>query len=313
MKKIRIRSLAVLLLAVVILLINDILISFNYLDFIYLIFMSFCLIKYLRLKAWNWAFFFSIILSGDFMFDTHCHLFKEYYDDPKAATLDMDYVVVSSDCPAEFYEVLNLIKLPNVYGTLGIQPEFCEKYSSSDLLLLENLISNKKIVGIGEIGLDYHYDMDKFKQKELFIYQIKLANKYKLPIVVHSRDALEDTVYIIKKYKDPNIRCDLHCYSYGEDVAKEFVKHNIYLGIGGILTFKNEVILKNVVRNISLDYLLLETDSPYLSPVPLRGKKNLPHNIYYVARAISEIKNVSVDEVLNKTLANGKNFFNILW
>lgn len=251
------------------------------------------------------------------MIDTHCHLLKEDYDNIDEVINNMkdNIIVVSSADPKEINEIINLTKTyKNVYATIGIHPEFASTYTNEDIKKLENNLTDKKVVGVGEIGLDYYYTKDnKEKQKELFIKQIKLANKYKKTIVIHSRDAKEDTYNIIEKYKDKELNCDMHCYSYDLSMAKKLTKKGISLGIGGILTFKNETKLKQIVKNIDLKYLVLETDSPYLTPEPHRGKKNEPSNVKYVAEKIAEIKNITKEEVIKITTQNAKKLYNLKW
>lgn len=249
------------------------------------------------------------------MIDTHCHILKEDYEDQEEVIKKMkdNIIIVSGASPHDTDEIIKLIeKYPNVYGTIGIHPEFASTYKKEDLDKIENYLNHKKIVGIGEIGLDYHYGKENVEfQKELFIKQIKLANKYNKTIVIHSRDAKEDTYNILMKYKARNTKCNMHCYSYDLSLAKKLTKNDITLGIGGILTFKNENNLKKIVKDIDIKYLLLETDSPYLTPEPNRGKRNEPINIKYVAQTISDIKSVPYEEVLKKTTENAKRQFEI--
>ena len=249
------------------------------------------------------------------MIDTHCHILKEDYEDREEVIKRMEdnIIIVSSASPKDIDEIISLIeKYKNVYGTIGIHPEFADTYTKKDMEKLEKNLKHKKIVGIGEIGLDYHYgEENKEKQKELFIKQIELANKYNKTIVVHSRDSKEDTYNILMKYKAKETKCNMHCYSYDLPLAQNLTNEGIMLGIGGILTFKNEKQLKQIVKDIDLKYLLLETDSPYLTPEPHRGKRNEPQNIKYVAEAISQIKNIDYEEVLKQTTKNAKRQFDI--
>ena len=249
------------------------------------------------------------------MIDTHCHILKEDYDNQEKVIKNMEknIIIVSGASPKDTDEIIELIeKYKNVFGTIGIHPEFAETYKETDLKKIEKYLTHPKIVGIGEIGLDYHYgEEDKEKQKELFIKQINLANKYNKTIVIHSRDAKEDTYNIIEKYKNKETKCNMHCYSYDLEMAKKLTKKDITLGIGGILTFKNERQLKEIVKEIDLKYLLLETDSPYLTPEPFRGKKNEPQNIKYVAKKISEIKDIDEKKVLKETTNNAIKQFNL--
>ncbi|MBR3898242.1 MAG: TatD family hydrolase [Bacilli bacterium] len=249
------------------------------------------------------------------MIDTHCHILKEDYDNQEEVIKRMkdNIIIVSSASPKDIDEIIELIeKYDNVYGTIGIHPEFAKTYKEEDLKKIEKYLIHPKIVGIGEIGLDYHYTSEeKAEQKNLFKKQILLANKYNKTIVIHSRDAKEDTYNMIEKYKDANTKYNMHCYSYDLEMAQTLTKQNITLGIGGILTFKNEKKLKEIVKEIELEYLLLETDSPYLTPEPHRGKKNEPINIKYVAQKIAEIKNIDYNTVIEKTTQNALRQFNI--
>ena len=249
------------------------------------------------------------------MIDTHCHILKEDYDNQEEVIKNMkgSIIIVSGASPKDTDEIIELIeKYNNVYGTIGVHPEFASTCKEEDINKIEKYLTHPKIVGIGEIGLDYHYgEEDKEKQKELFIKQINLANKYNKTIVIHSRDAKEDTYSIIEKYKNKETKCNMHCYSYDLEMAKILTKKEITLGIGGILTFKNEKILKEIVKEIDLKYLLLETDSPYLTPEPFRGKKNEPQNIKYVAKKIAELKEIDEKIVLKETTKNAIRQFDL--
>lgn len=242
------------------------------------------------------------------MIDTHCHLNKEDYEnlDQVIKNMGNNIMIVSTASPQDIEEVINLCEThENIYGTIGIHPEFADTYTEDDLKRVEQYLNHPKVVGIGEIGLDYHYTKEnKEKQKELFIKQINLANKYKKTIVIHTRDATLDTYNILETVKEPNIKCDLHCYSGSLEMAKNFIKLNATLGIGGVLTFKNEKKLKEIVQALDLKYFVLETDSPYLTPEPYRGHKNEPKNIYYVAKQIAELKDKNIEEILEITTKN---------
>ncbi|MEG0825865.1 MAG: TatD family hydrolase [Bacilli bacterium] len=239
------------------------------------------------------------------MIDTHAHLNINDNIDEVIKKMKDNIIIVSGTNDIENRQVINLINnYDNIYGVIGIHPSEVELITEESFNFIADNMNNKKIVGIGEIGLDYHYDCNKEKQKEVFIRQIKLANKYNKTMVIHSRDAINDTYNILKQYKNNNIKIDIHCYSSSLEMAFLFIEMNAMLGIGGVLTFKNSKILKNVVKNIDLKYLLLETDSPYLAPVPLRGTKNEPYNIIYVAQEIALIKKISCEEVISATTNN---------
>jgi len=244
------------------------------------------------------------------MVDTHCHVFLEDYPDidDVIKRMDNNIIIVSGVDDASNKEVLELCsRYDNVYGTLGIHPESAsDKY---DLDFVSNHINDPKIVAVGEIGLDYYYTKDnRDAQIDLFCKQIEIAISNNKPIVVHSRDAISDTYDIIKKY-DIGSKTDIHCFSSSLEMAREFIKLGCKLGIGGVLTFKNSSKLKEVVDGVDISNLLLETDSPYMTPVPFRGKRNEPYNIKYVAEAISDIKGISLDDVLKITSENAYKLF----
>ena len=239
------------------------------------------------------------------LIDTHCHLTKDDID----SINNMDGIMITAGCDDETNkEVIELVnKYPNVYGVLGIHPEEIDKITDSSFKFIEDNLSNKKIVGIGEIGLDYYWRSDnKERQKEIFEYQLKLAEKYNLPVVVHSRDAIQDTYDIVSKYK---LRGSIHCFSSSLEMAKEFIKLGYKIGIGGTVTFKNSLKIQEIVKNIDIKSILLETDSPYLSPEPFRGRKNEPKNTYFVAQKIADLKGENVDKIIDETYASALEIF----
>lgn len=239
------------------------------------------------------------------LIDTHCHLFKEYYEniDEVVNTMPGIMIVAGVDDKSNL-EVLELVKkYKNVYGVLGIQPEEIDNITPDSFKIIENNLTNPKIVGVGEIGLDYHYTKEnKEKQIEIFVNQLNLAVKYNKPVVIHSRDSAFDTYNILSNYKE--LKKILHCYSSSLEMAYRFIDIGCIFGIGGAATFKNNKKLYEVIEKIDLKYFVLETDSPYMTPEPFRGKKNIPANVYYVAEKISKIKNLNIEktlEIINKT------------
>lgn len=245
--------------------------------------------------------------------DTHCHIFKEYYDNITEVINEMkdNIMIVSGYNSSSNKEVIELVnKYPNVYGAIGLHPEEVNNISQNDFDFIIENINNPKIVGIGEIGLDYHYVSDnKELQKDIFVKQMDIAKKYNKTVVIHSRDAILDTVNIIKEYQD--LKIVMHCYSSSLEVARDLIKMNVKLGIGGVVTFKNGVKLKEVVQNVPIENLLLETDSPYMSPEPLRGKQNKPYNCYLIAKKIAELKGISLESVLKITTSNAISQFDL--
>ena len=206
------------------------------------------------------------------------------------------------------------IKLANkydfVHAVIGIHPVDIKKYNAEVDKELERLaLSEKKVVAIGEIGLDYHWMEDPEEvQKEGFRRQIELAERVKLPIVIHTREALQDTLDILKEY--PNVGGILHCYPGSFQAAKPFLDR-YYIGVGGTVTFKNNRKTKELVKELPLDRIVLETDCPYLTPVPFRGKRNQPVYTKYVAEEIAAIKGISVEEVIKVTTENAKKIYNL--
>ena len=250
------------------------------------------------------------------MIDTHCHL-DEYDNLDEIINHMKDNVMITSGVDMKTNKfVLEVVKHPTIYGTIGLHPENVNDNYEEELRFIEEHINDEKIVGIGEIGLDYHYTKENIElQKEVFKRQLILAQKCHKMVVIHSRDSILDTYTILKelKFKEKVV---LHCYSSSLEMAKRFLEFPIMFGIGGVLTFKNEKKLKEIVKELPLEYLLLETDSPYLTPEPFRGKKNEPYNIYYVACKIAEIKGIKAEEVLKITTENAKRQFDLkpnLW
>ena len=244
--------------------------------------------------------------------DTHCHLNKDEYDNLEEVIANLEeFVVINSGIDTETNEmVLELAnKYQNFYATIGYHPENIDNLEENYLEILEKNLQNEKVVAIGEIGLDYHWRQDnKEKQKEVFINQLKLALKYNKPVVVHSRDAVQDTYDILKEYK---VKADIHCYASSVEMAEEFIKLGCLIGVGGTLTFKNAVKIVEVVSTIDLENILLETDSPYLAPEPVRGTKNKPNNTKFIIKKISEIKGINEESVRYTLNNNAIKFFNI--
>ena len=240
------------------------------------------------------------------LIDTHCHLScKDYASIEDVIERMGDNIMIISGVDLESnQEVVELCsRYDNIYGTLGIHPEYANTYCKEDIEYIENHLHDPHIVGIGEIGLDYHYgDIHQNRQKELFICMLRLANQYQKTVVIHSRDSIEDTYTILKQYC--HTKCIMHCYSSSLEMAYKFIDMGILLGIGGVVTFKNGKKLQKIVDQLDLRYLVLETDSPYLTPEPHRGERNEPSYVELVAQKIAEIKGISVSEVERITSNN---------
>ena len=194
----------------------------------------------------------------------------------------------------------------------GVSPNDLEDLDNDYLVKLEEISNQKKVVAIGEIGLDYYWNKDnKEEQKQIFIDQIQLANKLNLPIVVHTRDAIMDTIDILKNKIQCKKRGVIHCCSFNIELVREMLKLDFYLSFGGPVTYKNSKNAKEIIQMIPLDRLLIETDSPYLSPEPFRGTRNDSRNIKYIAEKIAEFKNLSVEEIAKQTYKNAQKIFKI--
>ncbi len=219
--------------------------------------------------------------------------------------------IVPSSSAQDIFDTDKFIKKYNdVYGYVGVFPEEVKDFSDKTLSDMEEIIkSNPKIIGIGEIGLDYYWDKSfKELQKEVFIKQIEFANQMNLPLNIHSREAHLDTLEILKKY-NKNSTAIMHCFSGSLEFARECIKEGIYIALGGVVTFKNAKKTKEVAKNIPLEYLLLETDDPYLAPVPFRGKENQPMYVKYVAEEIANLRGITPEEVAKTSTENAKKIF----
>ncbi len=244
--------------------------------------------------------------------DTHCHISEKNYDIKKLIKeLGNNKMLLSGSDLENNLEVIENMKKYNLNGTLGYHPLDVDELNETHLTLLEQQINENKVIGIGEIGLDYYYSSDsKELQKYFFIEQIKLAKKYNLPIVIHTRDSIQDTYDIVKEYC-VGMKLVLHCYSGSLEMAKLFVKLGARLGISGVITFKNAKNLVEVVENIDIKHLLVETDCPYLAPTPFRGKQNTPLNIPLIIEKIAEIKRMTYEEVAKITTQNAIDQFDL--
>lgn len=250
------------------------------------------------------------------IFDSHAHYNDEQFDidrDSLLASLPEAGIVGIINCGTDVKSSLASLemaeKYPFVYAACGYHPESALEFTDDNLLEIEKMLSHKKCVAVGEIGLEYHYDfVPKDVQKYVFEKHLELAVKHDMPVIVHDREAHQDTMDLLEKYKPKGV---LHCYSGSAEMAKEVLKMGMYIGLGGAVTFKNAVKPVDVAEMIPLDRLLLETDCPYMSPVPMRGKRNNSAYIEYVAEKIAGIRGISSQELLDKTADNARILFNI--
>ena len=254
-------------------------------------------------------------MNDIYIINTHSHvnmLRETNIDEAIQNAIDNKIVtIVPSSSVQDIFDTDKFIKKYNdVYGYVGVFPEEVKDFSDKTLSDIEEIIkSNPKIIGIGEIGLDYYWDKSfKELQKEVFIKQIEFANQMNLPLNIHSREAHLDTLEILKKY-NKNSTAIMHCFSGSLEFARECIKEGIYIALGGVVTFKNAKKTKEVAKNIPLEYLLLETDDPYLAPVPFRGKENQPMYVKYVAEEIANLRGITPEEVAKTSTENAKKIF----
>lgn len=254
-------------------------------------------------------------MNDIYIINTHSHvnmLRETNIDEAIQNAIDNKIVtIVPSSSAQDIFDTDKFIKKYNdVYGYVGVFPEEVKDFSDKTLSDMEEIIkSNPKIIGIGEIGLDYYWDKSfKELQKEVFIKQIEFANQMNLPLNIHSREAHLDTLEILKKY-NKNSTAIMHCFSGSLEFARECIKEGIYIALGGVVTFKNAKKTKEVAKNIPLEYLLLETDDPYLAPVPFRGKENQPMYVKYVAEEIANLRGITPKEVAKTSTENAKKIF----
>lgn len=253
------------------------------------------------------------------IFDSHAHYDDEAFDEDREDLLahmkekgigTIVNVGASMESTARSVELAH--RYENVYASVGVHPSETYELTEQDMLILEKYITDKKVVAVGEIGLDYHYpDTDRELQEKWFTRQLDIAVKTNMPVIIHSRDAAGDTMDILKKYQGKLAGGVIHCYSYSADMAKEYVKMGYYIGIGGVLTFKNAKKLKETAKEVPIEKIVLETDCPYLSPEPNRGMRNDSTNIKYVVKVLSDIKGMSEEEIENITYENAIRLYGI--
>lgn len=251
------------------------------------------------------------------IFDTHAHYADHAFDSDRNELLaglqenGVKYVMLASSSVEDTKEnALLAEKYSYIYTASGVHPESVETNPADYLnIVRETALSSPKIKAIGEIGLDYHYDgYDREKQIKLFEEQLILAKELCLPVIIHSRDACEDTLAILKKHKPNGV---VHCFSGSAETAKEVIKLGMYIGFTGVLTFKNAKKALKALEVVPLDRLLLETDCPYMSPVPFRGQRCDSSMIAYTAEKAAEIKNIAVQELIDITCENAKKFYSV--
>lgn len=253
------------------------------------------------------------------IFETHAHYEDVKFDSDREELLaslpkqNIEYVInVGSNLETTNKSIELAKQYDYIYAAIGVHPSDVEELDESSYDVLEKAAKFEKTVAIGEIGLDYYWDKEpavQAKQREWFKRQMLLAKQHNLPVIIHSRDAAEDTMRVMKEIKAEEIPGVIHCYSYSVEMAKEFVKMGYYIGIGGVVTFKNAKKLKEVAAEIPLERILLETDCPYMAPEPHRGERNSSLYIPYVVEKLAEIRNISKEEIISTTNQNARKLF----
>lgn len=251
--------------------------------------------------------------------DTHAHYDDGQFDSDRETLLakmkdaGIGFIVNAGSTISSWDKIQKLTEdYPFIYGAIGVHPDEVGSLDEEQFARMSALLDQEKIVAVGEIGLDYYWDNESHElQKEWFIRQLELARGKDMPVIIHSREAASDTMEIMKKYA-AGMKAVIHCYSYSAEMAKEYVKMGYYIGVGGVVTFKNGKKLKQVVQEIPLTSIVLETDCPYLAPVPYRGKRNCSLYLPYVAEEIAALKETSVEEVVRQTEINSRKLYNFL-
>lgn len=251
------------------------------------------------------------------IFETHAHYDDEAFDGDREELIasmrqnGIEYIVnVGSSLKSTAQSIELAKKHPFIYAAAGVHPSETDELNEENFKWLRGQCLEEKVVAVGEIGLDYHWnEPSKDTQKYWFERQLDLAREIKKPVIIHSRDAAKDTYDIMRSKNAAQIGGIVHCYSYSAELALEFVKMGFYIGIGGVVTFKNGKKMKEVVEAVPLERILLETDSPYLAPEPNRGKRNSSLNLPYIAQKIAEVKGITYDEAVRTTFENARRVY----
>lgn len=253
------------------------------------------------------------------IFDSHAHYDDQAFDGDREKVLTSlrehnvgTVVNVGASLKSTENTVRLIKKYPFIYGAAGVHPDEAGELTEERFAWLKEQCRQEKIVAVGETGLDYYWDREDHEvQKQWFVRQLRLAKELKKPVIVHSREAAADTMEILKQEHDTESLAVIHCYSYSPEMAREYLKMGYYLGIGGVITFKNARKLKETVQEAPLERLLLETDCPYLAPEPFRGKRNDSRYLSYVAEEVAGLKGVTAEEVIRITEENARTFYGI--
>lgn len=258
-------------------------------------------------------------MKQNLIFDTHSHYDDEAFDSDRDILLREleekgigNVVSVGADMVSSQAALSLAESYDFIYAALGVHPSETAGLAEKDMNWIREHAGHEKVVAIGEFGLDYHWqDPPAEVQRKWFLRQIELAKEVKLPIIIHSRDAAEETMSILSQTRAYDCGGVIHCYSYSREMAQEYVKMGFYIGVGGVVTFKNARKLKETVQAVPLENIVLETDCPYLSPEPNRGKRNDSSNLAYVVEAIADLKQMDRDEVIEITEKNARRLYHL--
>ena len=253
------------------------------------------------------------------LIDTHAHIDMEDFGADfvqmlaRAQENGVQKIIIPAVEPSTFERVLKTAeKSPNLYAAIGVHPEDAKNFDENALNLMEKMIKHPKVVAVGEIGLDYYWDRSyNDVQKAVFEAQIEFAKKHDKPIIVHDREAHGDSLEILKRTNAAEVGVVMHCFSGSPEFALECVKEGFYIALGGVVTFKNAKKMKEVAKIVPLERLLLETDSPYLTPVPFRGKRNEPAYMKYAAEEIANLRGIGFEELARATTENAIKIFRL--
>ena len=253
------------------------------------------------------------------IFGSHAHYDSSKFNEDREELLNsmeengVGTIVNSGASWKSVTEVVEMAeKYPFIYAAVGIHPDEVGDLNEERFEFMKEQCQHEKVVAVGEIGLDYYWDNELHEvQKKWFVKQLELARELNLPVIIHSRDAAEDTLNIMKEHAE-GLRGVIHCFSYSKELAEEYIKMGFYIGIGGVVTFKNGKKLKEIAASIPLEKILLETDCPYLTPEPHRGKRNSSLYIPHIAQEIADLKEITYEEVVAQTELNAKKLFRIV-
>lgn len=253
------------------------------------------------------------------LIDSHAHLDDSRFDRDRdkliksLKELEVDLVInPGADLNSSIKAVSLSEKYDNIYAAVGVHPHSAKEMDESTIEILKSFTNREKVIAIGEIGLDYYYDNSpRDIQQKRFIEQLNLAKEVDLPVIIHTREATKDTFHILKEAQDGNLEGVMHCFSGSVEMAMEYIKLGFYISLAGPVTFKNARVSKEVAKAVPLDKLMIETDAPYLTPEPYRGKRNEPFYVRYVAGTIAELRGISFEEVAKQTSENTKKLFRI--